>query len=91
MIAAILHVWPFCSEFVFISEAVSPTIKEEAISKSRPGVGDDPAEEVELVYVREPTREQAELARTLRLPLTFFCYKNEPGYISDDDEDGTSS
>uniref|UniRef100_A0A671XAR3 E3 SUMO-protein ligase RanBP2 n=1 Tax=Sparus aurata TaxID=8175 RepID=A0A671XAR3_SPAAU len=36
--------------------------------------------EVEVVYVREPTAEQAALARKLLLPLTFFCYQNEPGY-----------
>lgn len=47
------------------------------------------SDEVEIVYVREPTKEQEELARQLMLPLTFFCYKNEPGYVSDDDEDGT--
>uniref|UniRef100_A0AAX7SCS1 E3 SUMO-protein ligase RanBP2 n=1 Tax=Astatotilapia calliptera TaxID=8154 RepID=A0AAX7SCS1_ASTCA len=43
--------------------------------------------EVEIVYVREPTAEQAALARKLQLPITFFCYKNEPGYISDDETD----
>uniref|UniRef100_A0A4W6FHP3 RAN binding protein 2 n=1 Tax=Lates calcarifer TaxID=8187 RepID=A0A4W6FHP3_LATCA len=35
----------------------------------------------------EPTVEQADLARQLLLPLTFFCYKNEPGYCSDDQTD----
>uniref|UniRef100_A0A665UIQ6 E3 SUMO-protein ligase RanBP2 n=1 Tax=Echeneis naucrates TaxID=173247 RepID=A0A665UIQ6_ECHNA len=44
--------------------------------------------EVEVVYVREPTAEQAALARKLLLPLTFFCYQNEPGYCSDDQTDG---
>lgn len=44
--------------------------------------------EVEVVYVREPTAEQAALARKLLLPLTFFCYQSEPGYISDDQTDG---
>uniref|UniRef100_A0A665UJQ9 E3 SUMO-protein ligase RanBP2 n=1 Tax=Echeneis naucrates TaxID=173247 RepID=A0A665UJQ9_ECHNA len=43
--------------------------------------------EVEVVYVREPTAEQAALARKLLLPLTFFCYQNEPGYCSDDQTD----
>ncbi|XP_044071862.1 E3 SUMO-protein ligase RanBP2 isoform X2 [Siniperca chuatsi] len=43
--------------------------------------------EVEVVYVREPTAEQAALARKLLLPLTFFCYQNEPGYTSDDQSD----
>lgn len=40
------------------------------------------------MYVREPTAEQAALARELQLPITFFCYKNEPGYNSDDETDG---
>ncbi|KAK7904914.1 hypothetical protein WMY93_017521 [Mugilogobius chulae] len=49
------------------------------------GAGSD--EDVEIVYVREPTAEQAALAKKLQLPLTFFCYKNEPGYVSDESED----
>ncbi|XP_057709426.1 E3 SUMO-protein ligase RanBP2-like isoform X2 [Corythoichthys intestinalis] len=56
--------------------------------------GSDEDSEVEIVYVREPTAEQAALARKLLLPLTFFCYQNEPGYISDnqsDDEDYESA
>nr|XP_029488358.1 RANBP2-like and GRIP domain-containing protein 5/6 [Oncorhynchus nerka] len=43
--------------------------------------------EVEVVYVRQPTVEQVLLARELLLPLTFFCYQNEPGYTSDDQTD----
>lgn len=43
--------------------------------------------DVKIVYVREPTAEQAALARKLLLPLTFFCYKNDPGYTSDDSPD----
>ena len=38
--------------------------------------------------MREPTPEQAALAKSLLLPLTFFCYKNEPSYTSDDETDG---
>lgn len=52
------------------------------------GAGSDEDSEVEVVYVREPTAEQAALARKLLLPLTFFCYQNEPGYTSDDQTDG---
>lgn len=48
----------------------------------------DDDSEVEVVYVREPTAEQAALARELQLPPTFFCYQNEPDYISDDQTDG---
>ncbi|XP_029567624.1 E3 SUMO-protein ligase RanBP2 isoform X4 [Salmo trutta] len=43
--------------------------------------------EVEVVYERQPTAEQAALARELLLPLTFFCYQNEPGNTSDDQTD----
>lgn len=46
---------------------------------------------MKIVYVREPTAEQAALARKLLLPLTFFCYKNDPGYTSDDSPDGKFS
>ncbi|XP_053185216.1 RANBP2-like and GRIP domain-containing protein 8 [Scomber japonicus] len=48
---------------------------------------DDDDDEVEIVYIREPTAEQAALAKKLLLPLTFFCYQNEPGYTSDDQTD----
>ncbi|XP_038673803.1 E3 SUMO-protein ligase RanBP2 isoform X3 [Scyliorhinus canicula] len=47
-------------------------------------VGD---EDVQIVFVLAPTPEQAALAKQLQLPPTFFCYKNKPGYFSDDDED----
>nr|XP_043889627.1 E3 SUMO-protein ligase RanBP2 isoform X2 [Solea senegalensis] len=56
--------------------------------------GSDDDSEVEVVYVREPTAEQEALAKKLLLPLTFFCYQNEPGYSSDyetDDEDYESA
>ncbi|CAB1347204.1 unnamed protein product [Coregonus sp. 'balchen'] len=58
-------------------------IPEKAPSQAE---ADDDAE-VEVVYVRQPTAEQALLARELLLPLTFFCYQNEPGYTSDDQSD----
>lgn len=51
----------------------------------------DEDSEVEVVYVREPTAEQAALAGKLLLPLTFFCYQNEPDYTSDDHTDGESN
>lgn len=44
--------------------------------------------EVEVVYVKEATAEQAALAKKLLLPPTFFCYQNEQGYTSDDQTDG---
>ncbi|XP_064832631.1 E3 SUMO-protein ligase RanBP2-like isoform X6 [Oncorhynchus masou masou] len=56
------------------------------ISEKAPSHGEADSE-VEVVYVRQPTVEQALLARELLLPLTFFCYQNEPGYTSDDQTD----
>ncbi|XP_028289444.1 ranBP2-like and GRIP domain-containing protein 3 isoform X2 [Parambassis ranga] len=63
-------------------------IPEKGSSQTEGGsVGSDEDSEVEVIYVREPTAEQAALARKLLLPLTFFCYQNEPGYTSDDQTD----
>ncbi|XP_037095260.1 E3 SUMO-protein ligase RanBP2 isoform X3 [Syngnathus acus] len=78
----------------------NPTAFWTSTSSARfesPGVssaGSEEDSEVEIVYVREPTAEQAALARKLLLPPTFFCYQNEPGYTSDnqpDDEDYESA
>ncbi|KAK2906230.1 E3 SUMO-protein ligase RanBP2 isoform X2 [Channa argus] len=62
-------------------------IPEKGPLQAEGGAGSGEDSEVEVVYVREPTAEQAALARKLMLPLTFFCYKNEPGYTSDDQTD----
>lgn len=48
----------------------------------------DEDSDVEIVFVREPTAEQAALAKELLLPPTFFCYQNESGYTSGDETDG---
>uniref|UniRef100_A0A4W3JJD7 E3 SUMO-protein ligase RanBP2 n=1 Tax=Callorhinchus milii TaxID=7868 RepID=A0A4W3JJD7_CALMI len=40
-----------------------------------------------IVFVLTPTPEQEAFAKELQLPPTFFCYKNKPGYVSDDEED----
>uniref|UniRef100_A0A8C4QIQ5 peptidylprolyl isomerase n=1 Tax=Eptatretus burgeri TaxID=7764 RepID=A0A8C4QIQ5_EPTBU len=42
---------------------------------------------VEVVWELLPTAEQRNLAESLQLPPTFFCYKNQPGYISDSEDD----
>uniref|UniRef100_A0A8C7C204 E3 SUMO-protein ligase RanBP2 n=1 Tax=Oncorhynchus kisutch TaxID=8019 RepID=A0A8C7C204_ONCKI len=55
--------------------------------KAPPQAKADDDSEVEVVYERQPTAEQAALARELWLPLTFFCYLNEPGNTSDDQTD----
>ncbi|XP_069492978.1 E3 SUMO-protein ligase RanBP2-like isoform X2 [Ambystoma mexicanum] len=43
----------------------------------------------DVIFVSEltPTPEQKALAERLRLPVTFFCYKNRPDYTSDDEPD----
>ncbi|KAM6095039.1 ranBP2-like and GRIP domain-containing protein 4 isoform 2-T2 [Chlamydotis macqueenii] len=48
---------------------------------------DLPSDEVIVVYELTPTPEQRALAGFLKLPSTFFCYKNKPGYVSDEDDD----
>ncbi|XP_015275196.1 PREDICTED: E3 SUMO-protein ligase RanBP2 isoform X1 [Gekko japonicus] len=45
------------------------------------------SDDVLIVYELTPTPEQRVLADSLRLPPTFFCYKNKPGYLSSDDDD----
>ncbi|XP_060089748.1 E3 SUMO-protein ligase RanBP2-like isoform X1 [Heteronotia binoei] len=45
------------------------------------------SDDVLIVYELTPTPEQRALADSLRLPPTFFCYKNKPGYLSSDDDD----
>ncbi|NXP14298.1 RBP2 ligase, partial [Thinocorus orbignyianus] len=45
-----------------------------------------PSDEVIIVYELTPTPEQRALAGFLKLPSTFFCYKNKPGYVSDEDD-----
>ncbi|TRY91680.1 hypothetical protein DNTS_003335, partial [Danionella cerebrum] len=42
--------------------------------------------DLHVVFEREPSQEQAELAERLQLPRTFFCYQNLPGYCSDPDD-----
>ncbi|KAM4608312.1 E3 SUMO-protein ligase RanBP2 [Polymixia lowei] len=61
-------------------------IPEKAPSQAEGDTADSDSD-VEVVYVREPTAEQATLARKLLLPHTFFCYQNEPDYTSDDQTD----
>uniref|UniRef100_A0AAX7UBF1 E3 SUMO-protein ligase RanBP2 n=1 Tax=Astatotilapia calliptera TaxID=8154 RepID=A0AAX7UBF1_ASTCA len=65
----------------------TPVMQKRSPQAEGSSARSDEDSEVEIVYVREPTAEQAALARKLQLPITFFCYKNEPGYISDDETD----
>nr|XP_055072526.1 ranBP2-like and GRIP domain-containing protein 4 isoform X2 [Misgurnus anguillicaudatus] len=52
-----------------------------------PQTPQDVCDDVQIVFELKPTKEQAELAARLMLPTTFFCYKNQPGYVSDEDGD----
>ncbi|XP_073711008.1 E3 SUMO-protein ligase RanBP2 isoform X2 [Misgurnus anguillicaudatus] len=52
-----------------------------------PQTPQDVFDDVQIVFELKPTKEQAELAARLMLPTTFFCYKNQPGYVSDEDGD----
>ncbi|NXC46543.1 RBP2 ligase, partial [Penelope pileata] len=47
---------------------------------------DPPSDDVVIVYELTPTPEQRALAGFLKLPSTFFCYKNKPGYVSEEDD-----
>ncbi|NXU14410.1 RBP2 ligase, partial [Pardalotus punctatus] len=59
----------------------------EKAEKTTVSVDDVPSDEVVIVYELTPTPEQRALADFLKLPSTFFCYKNKPGYVSDEDDD----
>ncbi|XP_025787816.1 E3 SUMO-protein ligase RanBP2 [Puma concolor] len=59
---------------------------EKAKEKEKPE--DSPSDDdVLIVYELTPTPEQKALASKLKLPPTFFCYKNKPDYISEEEED----
>ncbi|KAF0878743.1 RBP2 ligase, partial [Crocuta crocuta] len=59
---------------------------EKAKEKAEPE--DSPSDDdVLIVYELTPTPEQKALASKLKLPPTFFCYKNKPDYISEEEED----
>ncbi|XP_077029479.1 E3 SUMO-protein ligase RanBP2 isoform X2 [Agelaius phoeniceus] len=62
-------------------------ILEKAEKTTTVSEDDVPSDEVVIVYELTPTPEQRALADFLKLPSTFFCYKNKPGYASDEDDD----
>uniref|UniRef100_A0A8B9T791 E3 SUMO-protein ligase RanBP2 n=1 Tax=Anas platyrhynchos TaxID=8839 RepID=A0A8B9T791_ANAPL len=62
-------------------------ILEKAEEKKTVPEDDLPSDEVIIVYELTPTPEQRALAGFLQLPSTFFCYKNKPGYVSEEDDD----
>ncbi|XP_018423700.1 PREDICTED: E3 SUMO-protein ligase RanBP2-like [Nanorana parkeri] len=69
----------------------TPPLQIPARAKSSSSLEADSSSDVFIVYELTPTAEQKSLANQLLLPPTFFCYKNQPGYVSDendvDDED----
>ncbi|XP_077637686.1 E3 SUMO-protein ligase RanBP2-like isoform X2 [Lonchura striata] len=66
------------------TSSMQPDSKAEKTTVSEDDV---PSDEVVIVYELTPTPEQRALADFLKLPSTFFCYKNKPGYVSDEDDD----
>lgn len=70
--------------FVFLSPLVSFESQDDVRND-----GDRSDSDIEIMFEQQPTLEQAELARKLMLPSTFFNYKNKPGYVSDE-SDGKS-
>ncbi|NXM68363.1 RBP2 ligase, partial [Serilophus lunatus] len=63
--------------FRILEKAEKTTVSEDDLS----------SDDVIIVYELTPTPEQRALADSLKLPSTFFCYKNKPGYVSDEDDD----
>ncbi|XP_053192197.1 E3 SUMO-protein ligase RanBP2-like [Scomber japonicus] len=85
-----------CHKFVFghPARASSAVPEFKTPDKEQASATSDDDSEVEVMNVREATAEQSALAKKLLLPLTFFCYQNEPGYTSNeqsDDEDYESA
>ncbi|XP_026803097.3 RANBP2-like and GRIP domain-containing protein 5/6 isoform X2 [Pangasianodon hypophthalmus] len=74
------------------SKTITPFKVPERVSSEKThddvrNAGDSCDSDIEIVFEQQPTKEQAELARKLMLPPTFFMYKNKPGYVSDDSDD----
>ncbi|MBZ3874811.1 E3 SUMO-protein ligase RanBP2 [Sciurus carolinensis] len=64
------------------------TFKTPEKAKEKKKLEDPPSDDdVLIVYELTPTPEQKALATKLKLPPTFFCYKNKPDYVSEEEED----
>ncbi|XP_036113047.1 E3 SUMO-protein ligase RanBP2 isoform X3 [Molossus molossus] len=61
----------------------TPEKEKEKVTPEDPPSDDD----VLIVYELTPTPEHKALASKLQLPPTFFCYKNRPDYVSEEEED----
>ncbi|CAO2608083.1 RanBP2-like and GRIP domain-containing protein 4, partial [Lemmus lemmus] len=65
-----------------------PTSQPESKAQEKNKPADPPSDaDVVIVYELTPTPEQRALADKLLLPPTFFCYKNKPDYVSEEEED----
>ncbi|XP_069492976.1 E3 SUMO-protein ligase RanBP2-like [Ambystoma mexicanum] len=65
------------------TQSLQVVVKEHRTEvETQPPLGD-----VIFVYEQSAKPEQKTLAASLKLPPTFFCYKNSPDYKSDDDQD----
>ncbi|XP_074847123.1 ranBP2-like and GRIP domain-containing protein 4 [Carettochelys insculpta] len=60
---------------------------EKAVERKKENGAELPSDDVLIVYELTPTPEQRALAESLKLPSTFFCFKNKPGYSSEEDDD----
>ncbi|XP_012519718.1 PREDICTED: E3 SUMO-protein ligase RanBP2 [Propithecus coquereli] len=68
--------------------SINYTFKTPEKAKEKEKPEDPPSDdEVLIVYELTPTAEQRALATKLKLPSTFFCYKNRPDYVSEEEED----
>ncbi|XP_063569620.1 E3 SUMO-protein ligase RanBP2 isoform X2 [Pongo abelii] len=66
----------------------TPSSQPESKAKEKKKPEDSPSDDdVLIVYELTPTAEQKALATKLKLPPTFFCYKNRPDYVSEEEED----
>ncbi|XP_074188422.1 E3 SUMO-protein ligase RanBP2 isoform X3 [Rhinolophus sinicus] len=66
----------------------TPSSQPENKAKEKKKPEDSPSDDdVLIVYELTPTPEQKALASKLKLPPTFFCYKNRPDYVSEEDDD----
>ncbi|XP_032003737.2 E3 SUMO-protein ligase RanBP2-like, partial [Hylobates moloch] len=68
--------------------SINHTFKTPEKAKEKKKPEDSPSDDdVLIVYELTPTAEQKALATKLKLPPTFFCYKNRPDYVSEEEED----
>uniref|UniRef100_A0A2K6V3B4 E3 SUMO-protein ligase RanBP2 n=1 Tax=Saimiri boliviensis boliviensis TaxID=39432 RepID=A0A2K6V3B4_SAIBB len=68
--------------------SINYTFKTPEKVKEKKKPEDSPSDDdVLIVYELTPTAEQKALATKLKLPPTFFCYKNRPDYVSEEEED----